>query len=75
MSKGEYILMNNFQKIISQNSTIFFIVGVGPIFRFAMVDMVLGGGSKCTKRPSKSAYLEELGLSFTEHQKLLKKST
>ena len=39
---------------------------------FVMVDMVSGDGSKCTKIPSKSAYLRELGLSFTKHQKLLK---
>ena len=41
------------------------------IFGFAMIGMVLVGGSKCTKRPSKSAYLRELGLNFTELQKLL----
>ena len=41
-------------------------------FGFAMIDMVLAGGSKCTKIPFKSAYLRELGLSFTKQQKLLK---
>ena len=44
------------------------------IFEFAMVDMALGGGLKCTKRPYKSTYLRELGLIFTKNQKLLKKS-
>ena len=44
------------------------------IFGFAMVDMPLGGGLKCTKRPSRSAYLRELGLIFNKNQKLLKKS-
>ena len=51
-------------------------VGLGEaIFRFVMVDMPLGEGSKCTKRPRKSAYLRELGLSFQNLKNLLKKST
>ena len=33
-------------------------------FISAMIDMVLVGASKCTKRPSKWAYLRELDLSF-----------
>ena len=41
-------------------------------FRCAMVDLVLRGVSAFTKTPPKSAYLRELGLSFTNHKKLSK---
>ena len=43
-------------------------------FRFGMVNMALGGWSKCTKRPSRSPYLRDLGLSFQKNQKVWKKS-
>ncbi len=45
------------------------------IFGFAMVDMSLGGGYKYTERPSKSAYLRELGLILKKIWKLLKNFT
>ena len=52
------------------------VLGVGkPIFRFAMVRLPMGGGRKCTKTPSRSAYLRELGLIFNKNQKVLKKFT
>ena len=43
------------------------------IFGFAVVTMLLGDGDKCTKTPSKSAYLQELGLSFKKNKKKMKK--
>ena len=52
------------------------IVGVGEvIFRFAMLNIPLRGAYRFTKRPSKSAYLRELGLIFNKNQKLLKNFT
>ena len=38
-----------------------------------LIDMVWVRGSKCTNRPSKSAYLRELGFSSQKHQKLFGK--
>ena len=52
------------------------IMGVGEvIFRFAMLNIPLRGAHKFTERPSKTTYLQELGLSYPQKQKLLKKST